>query len=87
MMSNNILEIPEEFLCPITQELMTDPVSTLDGHSYERKSISQWMSRGNRIAPMTGQKLHSTIIIDNLDRKSTRLNSSHSSVSRMPSSA
>lgn len=29
-------EPPEEFLCPITQELMRDPVVASDGHTYEK---------------------------------------------------
>jgi hypothetical protein len=29
-------EPPEEYLCPITQELMTEPVVASDGHTYER---------------------------------------------------
>ena len=29
-------EPPAEFLCPITRELMQDPVCTSDGHTYER---------------------------------------------------
>ena len=30
------------FLCPITQEVMDDPVITSDGHTYERVAIEQW---------------------------------------------
>lgn len=33
---------PDAFCCPITKELMTDPVMTKDGHSYERHAIEQW---------------------------------------------
>lgn len=32
----------QSFLCPITQEVMTDPVMTEDGHSYERDAIERW---------------------------------------------
>ena len=31
--------VPNEFVCSITQEVMTDPVSTSDGHCYERNAI------------------------------------------------
>lgn len=34
------------FICPITHEIMRDPVVAADGHSYERAAISQWLSRG-----------------------------------------
>jgi hypothetical protein len=33
-------EPPEEFLCPITQELMKDPVVASDGHTYEKYGVS-----------------------------------------------
>ena len=28
--------------CPITQDIMTDPVMTADGHTYEREAIEHW---------------------------------------------
>ena len=31
------------FLCPITRELMTDPVIDRDGNSYERSAIENWV--------------------------------------------
>lgn len=37
--------IPMEFLCGITKELMIDPVTIADGHSYERSAIVAWLSR------------------------------------------
>ena len=48
--------IPECFLCPILQELMTDPVSTCDGHTYERAAIAQWLQR-NSTSPLTNVPL------------------------------
>jgi hypothetical protein len=33
------------FYCPITNELMRDPVMCADGHSYERIAIEQWFAR------------------------------------------
>ena len=35
--------IPNEYLCPITHELMVDPVCASDGYSYERKAIEEWL--------------------------------------------
>src|ERR1700722_10475272 len=32
----------EDFLCPITGEVMEDPVIAADGHSYERAAIEKW---------------------------------------------
>ena len=35
--------VPPQYLCPITGELMEDPVTTADGHAYERAAIAQWL--------------------------------------------
>lgn len=50
-------DIPEEFLCPITQELMTDPVLTPYGHSYQRSAIIQWLAKPGNACPMTRNPL------------------------------
>ena len=31
--------MPEQFRCPISQEVMVDPVTTSDGQTYERREI------------------------------------------------
>jgi hypothetical protein len=35
-------EIPYEFLCPISRELMTDPVQIESGKTYDRANIKAW---------------------------------------------
>ncbi len=35
-------ELPTELLCPISNELMEDPVLTVDNFTYERKNIERW---------------------------------------------
>ena len=52
-------------MCPITAEVMTDPVSTLDGFTYERAAITEWL-RTNDTSPFTGAKLESKMLIPNL---------------------
>jgi hypothetical protein len=42
-----------EFLCPITREIMSDPVVLNDGFSYERIAIIEWLY-SSKISPMTG---------------------------------
>ena len=49
-------DVPEEFLCPITFDLMTDPVIAADGHTYERRAIEAWFSRA-RTSPVTNEPL------------------------------
>ena len=34
---------PEIIMCPITQDIMLDPVSAADGHAYERAAIAEWL--------------------------------------------
>jgi hypothetical protein len=49
-------EPPPDMLCPITQELMIEPVILADGHSYELSAITLWLSKHN-VSPMTGDVL------------------------------
>ncbi|KAL2505974.1 U-box domain-containing protein 15 [Abeliophyllum distichum] len=51
------IAIPNEFLCPITLEIMKDPVIIATGQTYERKSIQHWLDAGHTICPKTGQIL------------------------------
>jgi len=44
--------VPDDFYCPITGNLMSDPVSEPDGHTYERYAIIKWLSKNNT-SPMT----------------------------------
>ena len=49
-------------ICPITQEVMEDPVVCADGHSYERSAIEKWLQTSNT-SPLTGAVLESTLLI------------------------
>ena len=40
--------------CPITQEIMVDPVVAEDGQTYERRALARWLGRC-RISPLTGK--------------------------------
>jgi len=57
--------VPDHYICPITQELMTDPVIVASGHTFERRAIEEWLKDGNDINPLTGDKLCSTEIKPN----------------------
>ena len=58
-------ELLNEYACPITAETMTDPVCTLDGFTYERTAITEWL-RTNDTSPATGAKLESKTVIPNI---------------------
>lgn len=62
-------DAPDEFLCPITRELMKDPVIAADGYSYERESIESWIRGKNKTSPMTNLFLQTTILTPNRSLK------------------
>ncbi|XP_027641032.2 WD repeat, SAM and U-box domain-containing protein 1 isoform X3 [Falco biarmicus] len=59
------VDIPDEFLCPITRELMKDPVIAADGYSYEKEAMENWISNQRRSSPMTNLPLHSPMLTPN----------------------
>ena len=56
---------PPAYVCPITQELMNDPVTTLDGHTFERAAIEHWFET-NDASPRTGKLLRNKLLIPNI---------------------
>ncbi|XP_050208487.1 U-box domain-containing protein 6-like [Mercurialis annua] len=55
--SGNISVPPEELRCPISLQLMYDPVIIASGQTYERICIEKWFSDGHDTCPKTQQKL------------------------------
>lgn len=64
--TKSVLKGIDSFLCPITREVMEDPVIAADGHTYEREAIELWF-RNNRNprSPKTNQILSSTQLFPN----------------------
>ena len=56
----------QNFLCPITQAIMTDPVIGPDGVTYERSAIETWFAAGHSTSPMTRQPMTGRQLIPNL---------------------
>ncbi|CAO2205703.1 unnamed protein product [Urochloa humidicola] len=48
---------PDDFRCPITLEVMTDPVILPSGHTFERRSIQRWLDGGHLTCPVTNLPL------------------------------
>ncbi|KAL3627603.1 hypothetical protein CASFOL_028966 [Castilleja foliolosa] len=46
-------ELPDDFKCPISLEIMSDPVILSSGHTFDRSSIQRWLDAGNRNCPIT----------------------------------
>lgn len=57
--------IPHLFRCPISLDLLEDPVTLCTGQTYDRSSIEKWLSAGNFTCPVTMQKLHDLSIVPN----------------------
>ncbi len=57
---------PAEFVCPISREVMADPVCTAHGVAFERAAIERWFKRGHTACPLTGQQMPSTALVPNL---------------------
>ncbi|KAL6911794.1 hypothetical protein ACP4OV_000599 [Aristida adscensionis] len=48
---------PSYFVCPIFQEVMSDPQIAADGFTYEAEAITGWFDSGRDTSPMTNLKL------------------------------
>lgn len=60
--------VPEEFYCPISGDLMTEPVSEASGHTYEKDQIMRWLQT-KQTSPMTNLPLHIADLTPNLAMK------------------
>ena len=47
--------------CPISHEIMVDPVVAADGHTYEREALARWLSEKNS-SPLTGQPMGTRMV-------------------------
>ena len=59
-------EIPREFICPITFEIMEDPIICCDGYTYEKSVI---LNLPNSISPLTRQPIDKNNLIPNRNLK------------------
>ena len=61
IIDTNEENIPEEFRCPISLDLMKEPVIAADGHSYDKTQINRWFQTNN-----TSPKTRDTLLCKNL---------------------
>ena len=57
--------VDADMLCPISCEIMKDPVVAADGHSYERVCIEAWLATGCQTSPVTNDPLPSPALLPN----------------------
>lgn len=60
-------DVPIDYLCPITQEIMLEPVTCSDGFTYEKRAITEWFLSGKYTSPMTNATLVNTDYVVNND--------------------
>ncbi|KAL2932726.1 U-box domain-containing protein 9 [Bienertia sinuspersici] len=56
---------PPEFLCPLSKQLMRDPVIISTGQTYDRPFIQKWLKAGHRVCPITQQVLSHSLLTPN----------------------
>ncbi|RAL39228.1 hypothetical protein DM860_002761 [Cuscuta australis] len=61
--------VPADFRCPISLDLMREPVVVSTGQTYDRSSISLWIQSGHNTCPKTGQTLTGGQLIPNVALK------------------
>ena len=49
-------EIIDDISCPITREIMIEPVVLSDGHTYEKEAVKIWL-REHNTSPKTNKPL------------------------------
>jgi len=60
-----VTAITEDFICPLTHDIMVDPVTACDGQTYERVAIERWFDKGHSTSPMTREPLDRFALIEN----------------------
>mmetsp|Transcript_16164 Transcript_16164/g.35254 ORF Transcript_16164/g.35254 Transcript_16164/m.35254 type:complete len:91 (+) Transcript_16164:143-415(+) len=61
--------VPDHFLCPISLEIMDEPVICSDGITYEKREIKRWFLQHNT-SPKTNVELLNKSLIPNYALKS-----------------
>mmetsp|Transcript_129807 Transcript_129807/g.193253 ORF Transcript_129807/g.193253 Transcript_129807/m.193253 type:complete len:184 (-) Transcript_129807:40-591(-) len=63
--SKTITKTPEEYLCPLSHQLMTDPVVSVHGDTFQRDAILCWLAMDNDCCPFSGNPMSVQDIIPN----------------------
>ncbi|TKW41487.1 hypothetical protein SEVIR_1G319600v4 [Setaria viridis] len=57
--------VPGHFVCPISLDMMRDPVTAPTGITYDRDSVEGWLERGHATCPVSGRPLRAEDLIPN----------------------
>jgi len=56
-------DTPPEFICQLTQRVMSDPMKTIYGNVYDRTAIVNWLNTQGKICPLTGAPLSESDLV------------------------
>lgn len=62
--ARRLATVPSTFFCPITGEIMKDPVVNMCGNTYERLAITEWYKRSYK-DPLFGQNVNNMHLFPN----------------------
>ena len=57
------ITVPADFICPLSQQIMLQPLMTRSGHHFERSAILAWLDGGNERCPITSERLKPSDLI------------------------
>eukprot|EP00434_Breviolum_minutum_P034238 symbB.v1.2.030294.t1/scaffold3398.1/size57691/8 len=69
-MVKRLMTDPPELCCPVSKELMEDPVVAGDGFTYERSYIEGCL-KSKKLSPMTGKNIETQVLNPNQHLKTT----------------
>lgn len=58
------IPVPEEYICPLTLDVMTEPLLSKEGHNYEREAILSWVA-DHGTSPLTREALRPSQLVRN----------------------
>ena len=61
-------KIPSKFICPITKQIMKDPVIAFDENIYERSAIEKYLKENNT-SPITDEEAYTLSLFSNKQLK------------------
>jgi len=57
--------LPGVFTCPLTSQILCDPVVAADGYTYERAALEQWRAKYGNVSPITRESVDLSIVYPN----------------------
>lgn len=56
--------LPQEYICPLTLDVMSEPLLSKEGHNYEREAILSWIAE-HGTSPLTREPLRPSQLVRN----------------------